>query len=198
VRTRTFIDASGQHSASADQASRRVHRRGAPDRAYASSISEISEDWEKLVEIGPAAERLALALTQGGMQRMVARTLAAFLFADRDSLTAADLVDRLGASTGSVSSAVRMLRTVGLVEPAAVPGSRREHHRMRDDAWATLMSSQNTLLALMRDVGDEGLATVPPGGPAARRLRRMRDFYAFVLAELPALLERWEQERARD
>ena len=150
------------------------------------------------MESDPAAERLALALTQGGMQRMVARTLAAFLFADRDSLTAADLVERLGASTGSVSSAVRMLRTVGVVEPAPVPGSRREHHRLREDAWPTLMSSQNTMIGLMRDIGEAGLATVPPDGPAAGRLRRMRDFHEFLLAELPALLQRWERERARD
>lgn len=141
------------------------------------------------------AEHLALALVRGGMQRMVARTLSALLFAEEEALTAGDLVERLRASTGSVSGALRMLRTTGLVEPVPVPGSRREHHRVRDDAWATLMSSQNAMITLMRDVGDAGLAVVPPDGPAARRLGGMRDFYAFLLAELPALIERWQRER---
>ena len=36
------------------------------------------------------AERLALALNQAGMQRMVARVLAAFLFSDRESVTAGE------------------------------------------------------------------------------------------------------------
>src|SRR6185312_10830884 len=91
------------------------------------------------------AERLALALSEAGLQRMVARVLAAFLFSDRESLTAGDLGEQLGASAGSISGAITMLRTVGLIEPAPTPGSRRAHYRMRDDAWATLMTAQNTV-----------------------------------------------------
>lgn len=145
----------------------------------------------------PAAERLALALHSGGMQSMVARTLATFLFTDRESLTAADLAAELDASAGSISAALTMLRTVALIEQVPAPGSRRRHHRLRDDAWPTLMSGQNAMLRLMIDVADQGLATVPDSGPAAARLRRMRGFHAFLLAELPALVERWERGPGR-
>ncbi|NDU72157.1 MarR family transcriptional regulator, partial [Actinomadura sp. DSM 109109] len=34
-----------------------------------------------------AAERLALVLGQGGLQKATARVLAAFMFADQDSIT---------------------------------------------------------------------------------------------------------------
>src|SRR5918996_1805415 len=119
------------------------------------------------------------------MQRMVARVLAAFLFSDRESVTAAELGEQLGASTGSISGAITMLRTVGLIEQAPVPGSRRAHYRMRDDAWATLMSSQNAMIQVMQDVAEAGLANAPADSPAATRLRRMRDFYAYLFAELP-------------
>ncbi len=142
-----------------------------------------------------AAERLALALNQGGMQRMVARVLAAFLFSDRDSVTAAELGQQLGSSAGSISGAITMLRTVGLIEPAPVPGSRRAHYRMRDDAWATLMSGQNAMIQVMQDVAEAGLASTPADSPAATRLRRMRDFYAYLFAELPALIERWHEKQ---
>lgn len=150
-----------------------------------------------MVDKDPAAEtaeRLALALADGGLQRMVARILAAFLFTDRESLTAGELGEQLSASSGAVSGAITMLRTVGLIEPAPTPGSRRTHYRMRDDAWATLMSTQNTMLALMSEIADQGLAHTPADSPAARRLRRMADFYRYLQAELPALLERWQQQ----
>lgn len=143
-------------------------------------------------------ERLALALHRGGMQRMVARVLAAFLFTDRESVTAVDLVEQLGASAGSVSGAITMLRTVALIEQVPVPTSRRAHYRMREDAWATLMSSQNAMLTLMRDVAGAGLAAVADGGPAERRLRRMHGFYTYLLAELPALVDRWRQSPGPD
>lgn len=49
------------------------------------------------------AERLALALNQAGMQRMTARVLAAFLFSERESVTAGELAEQLGVSAGSIS-----------------------------------------------------------------------------------------------
>jgi DNA-binding MarR family transcriptional regulator len=145
-----------------------------------------------------AGEQLALALNQAGMQRMIARTLAAFLFSERESVTAGDLGQQLGASAGSISAAVTMLRTVGLIEQVPAPSSRRDHYRMRPDAWATLMSSKNAMIGLMREIADAGLADVAPDGPAAARLRGMRDFHAYMLAELPALIDRWHEARSTD
>jgi DNA-binding transcriptional regulator GbsR (MarR family) len=148
-----------------------------------------------LPEVG---ERLALALNQAGMQRMIARTLAAFLFTDRESVTAGELGKQLGASAGSVSGAITMLRTVGLIEQVPAPSSRRDHYRMRSDAWATLMTSKNAMIGLMREIADSGLADVPADSPAAERLRGMRDFYAYMLAELPALIDRWHRTQRPD
>jgi DNA-binding transcriptional regulator GbsR (MarR family) len=149
----------------------------------------------QLSDSSEVAERLALALNQNGMQRMIARVLAAFLFSERESVTAAELGEQLGASAGSISGAITMLRTVGLIEPAPVPGSRRAHFRMRDDAWATMMSSQNAMIEVMQEIAEAGIASAAPDSPAARRLERMRDFYAYLFAELPALIDRWKEQQ---
>jgi hypothetical protein len=66
---------------------------------------------------------------------------------------------------------------------------------MRDDAWATMMSSQNVMVQVMQEIAEAGVASTPPGSPAARRLERMRDFYAYLFAELPALIERWRAQQ---
>ncbi|MFI7637420.1 GbsR/MarR family transcriptional regulator [Nonomuraea sp. NPDC049400] len=143
-----------------------------------------------------AAERLALVLTEGGLQRMSARALAVFLFTDAETVTMGDIADRLGVSAGSVSGAVKALLSVGLIERLPAPGSRREHYRLRDDAWPTLFSTQNTVVHVMLQAAETGIATTSSGDPAHARLTRMRDFYEFLLGELPGLLRRWEEQRS--
>ncbi|TDD34225.1 MarR family transcriptional regulator [Actinomadura sp. KC06] len=150
-----------------------------------------------LADTTEAAEYLALVLVQGGLQKATARVLAAFMFADEDSVTAPDLAERLGISSGSVSGAIKMLSTVGLIERAPAPGSRREHYRVREGAWATLMSAQNGMVQAMFEAADRGIEAAGPDNPAARRLEEMRDFYGFMFREMPALIERWRVGRDR-
>jgi hypothetical protein len=50
------------------------------------------------------------------MQRMTARVLATLLFTEQPAMTAGDLGERLQASSGAISGAVKMLTSVGLVE----------------------------------------------------------------------------------
>ena len=142
-----------------------------------------------------AAEHLALALTQSGMQKATARVLAAFLFIEQDTVTAPELGERLAISSGAVSAAIKMLSTTGLIERVPAPGSRREHYRLRDRPWSTLMSAQNGLLQVMFATADQGIAATGAGSLAGRRLVEMRDFYGYMLRELPALIDRWERER---
>ncbi|MHA7663132.1 GbsR/MarR family transcriptional regulator [Mycolicibacterium sp. HS_4_1] len=140
-----------------------------------------------------SAEQLALVLTDHGLQRMTARVLATLLFSEHPYVTMAELGDTLQASSGAISGAVKTLTSVGLAERVPVPGSRRDHYRLRPNAWAVLFTSQNQTLAAMRAAADAGLAMSGRHGPAFRRLTEMRDFYDFLLAEIPALLDRWNQ-----
>jgi DNA-binding transcriptional regulator GbsR (MarR family) len=139
-----------------------------------------------------AAERLALVLTNHGLQRMTARVLAALLFTEQETTTAGELAERLQASTGAISGAVKMLTSVGLVERVPAPASRRDHYRLRDNAWAVLYTNQNDVLAAMQKAAEAGVAETPKTGHAHRRLTEMHDFYDFLLSEIPALLERWQ------
>lgn len=142
-----------------------------------------------------AAERLALVLTEGGLQRMSARVLAVFLFTGADTVTMGDIAERLGASAGSVSGAVKALLSAGLIERLPAPGSRRDHYRLREDAWPTLFSTQNTVVHVMLQAAESGIAATASGDPAHQRLARMRDFYEFLLSELPGLLHRWQRRQ---
>ncbi|WP_020673913.1 GbsR/MarR family transcriptional regulator [Amycolatopsis nigrescens] len=144
-----------------------------------------------------AAERLALTLTSGGMQRMTARVMCALLFAEQETVTAGELAERLTISPGTVSTAVKSLISVGLIERVPAPGSRREHFRFRDGAWAILMSSQNETVKVMQDAANEGIEAVGDDSIPGRRLAEMRDFYTYLMAELPAVIDRWHAQRGR-
>lgn len=141
-----------------------------------------------------AAEQLAVVLTSHGLQRMTARVLAALLFTAQASMTMGELAERLQASSGAISGALKMLTSVGLAERVPAPGSRRDHYRLRDDAWATLFTNQNVVIAAMQAAAEAGIAATGPDSLAGQRLTRMRDFYAFMLDEIPAMLERWQQQ----
>lgn len=143
------------------------------------------------------AEQLALVLSSHGMQKMTARVLATLLFSDQPSVTMADLAETLQASAGSISGSLKMLTSVGLAERVPAPTSRRDHFRLRDDAWAVLFTSQNETIAAMQAAADTGIADTGGNGPAHHRLTQMRDFYAFLMAEIPTLLDRWQQQKSQ-
>ncbi len=132
-------------------------------------------------------------LTNHGLQRMTARVLATLLFTEQPSMTMGELAERLQASSGAISGAIKMLTSVGLAERVPAPASRRDHYRLRDDAWATLFTNQNVVISAMQAAAEAGIAATEPDSLARQRLTRMHDFYAFLLDKIPAVLERWQQ-----
>lgn len=142
-----------------------------------------------------SAEQLALMLTTHGMQRMTARVLTALLFTEQPTMTSSELSEQLQASSGAISTSIRMLTSVGLAERVPVPASRRDHYRLRDNAWAVLFTNQNAVLSATQEAAAAGIAGTKKDSLARARLTQMRDFYAFLLGEIPTLLERWRQEQ---
>jgi DNA-binding transcriptional regulator GbsR (MarR family) len=143
------------------------------------------------------AEELALVLSTHGMQRMTARVLAALLFTEQPATTAGDLAEQLRASSGAISGAIKMLTSVGLVERVPAPASRRDHYRLRDNAWAVQYTNQNEVTVAVLKAAEAGIADTADGSLARQRLSQMRDFYTFLMDEIPALLDRWYQRSAR-
>lgn len=142
------------------------------------------------------AERLALTLSQSGMQRTTARVMAALLFSQQETMTPADLCDALSISSGAVSGAIKQLIPLGLVERVPAPGSRRDHYAIPEGAWARLTSNQNQTMEVLHVAAQKGIEVAGTDSVAGRRLAEMQDFYAFILRELEPLIERWCAEYA--
>lgn len=141
-------------------------------------------------------ERLADDLVRAGMQRMASRVFAALLSSDSGRMTAAELGALLRASPAAISGAVRYLEQVDMVRRSREPGSRRDHYCIADDVWYESLAHKDVVLAGWQRTMDEGVRALGPDTPAGRRLAETGEFFAFVIAEMPALLARWRAHRA--
>lgn len=141
-------------------------------------------------------EEMSLFFDQTGLPRMAGRILAWLLICDPPAQTAGELGTALRASKGSISTMTRLLMNTGLVERTGLPGRRENFFRVRPGVWSELLGEQLMRVTAVRRLAERGLEVVAePAGASRARLEEMRDLYAFMEAELPALLERWTAGR---
>ena len=111
-------------------------------------------------------------------------------------LTAAELAEQLHSSAGAISGAVRYLTQTQLVDRERVPGSRKDHYRVRDDVWHVATARRDDYLRRWAAALEDGIAAVGPDTPAGARLAETQEFFAFMQKEMPALVERWQEYRS--
>ncbi len=134
-----------------------------------------------------------MMLSDWGFPRMAARVLMTVMTADEDVLTSADIGERLGVSPAAVSGAVRYLIQLHMLAREHVPGTRRDAYRLPSDAWYEVTVLKTTLFKMLADLADDSAKALGAESVSGRRMAAMRDYYMFVDAEMPKLLERWRE-----
>lgn len=141
-------------------------------------------------------EQAGVVMEHLGMPRMAGRVLGWLLICDPPQQSPGELAAALQASKASISTTIRYLVQVGIIERVVFPGKRRDYFRMREEAWSRSTEERFDMVTATRELAEQGLALQADADAAAtERLREMRDFYAFTERELPAVIERWRQER---
>jgi DNA-binding transcriptional regulator GbsR (MarR family) len=144
---------------------------------------------ELVDDIGFHLERLGLSRTAG-------RVLGALLLAPGGDADAPGLTEQLGVAKSSLSQAIGMLERYGLVQRAPGAG-RRDRYRLTDGVFESVFFSKQPELGAFAQLAERVLNEGNLSDDAEARLVRMRDFYRFLLAEYPRLLQRWEEVRPR-
>jgi DNA-binding transcriptional ArsR family regulator len=119
------------------------------------------------------------------------------LATDSGRLTAAELATLLQVSPAAVSGAVRYLTRVGMIGRARDPGTRRDQYLVYDDVWYEAILHRDPLLARWERSALEGIEVLGPGSPAGRRMAETKAFFEFLESEMPPMLKRWREHRAR-
>ncbi|MQA08048.1 MAG: MarR family transcriptional regulator [Pseudonocardiaceae bacterium] len=141
-------------------------------------------------------ERFASILADSGWGRMPARVFVALLATDSGKLTAAELAELLRVSPGAISGAVRYLVQLNMIRKEREPDARRDHYIVHEDTWyeATVRSEQ--LMERWSGATRDGVEALGRHTPAGRRMAETLAFIEFLQDEVPALLEKWNAQKA--
>lgn len=142
-------------------------------------------------------ETLALVFSESGIPRMPARVFAFVLADDAEEYTAGELCTALGVSPAAISGAVRYLVRAGLLGKERSPGARSDVYRIDDDdVWSRIYAQQIPTLDRYEAAAAQGAETLGLDRPGGRRLEETRTFFAFLRADLPQVVARWQEHRA--
>ncbi len=140
-------------------------------------------------------EDVGVVFERVGFPRMAARVIGRLLICEPPHQSPGELAIALQASKASISTSVRLLVQIGIVERVAFPGKRRDSYRIRDEAWSRMTEERMDLVTTVRELAERGIALrADTGHTAGLRLREMREFYAFYEREMPAIIARWREE----
>lgn len=135
-------------------------------------------------------ERLAAQLVSEGIPLIGGRILGYLLVCDPEERTAAELSEELEASTGSVSTNLKLLVNIGLVVRTTRRGRQAAQYRADAAAWAGLIRRRMDALAGLRSLTASGLRLLSGDPHRALRLRTVDEFQGWFAGEVPGIWER--------
>lgn len=139
-------------------------------------------------------ERVGRFWESVSLGRSAGRILGWLMICEPEYQSAAELVDRLGMSTGSVSTQVRLLERIGLLERITFPGDRASYYHLPDGAWPKLMEAELDRITQMRTLARSAAGVIPTHRP--ERVTDLGEITDFFAEEWPPLLERLAQRLA--
>jgi DNA-binding transcriptional regulator GbsR (MarR family) len=119
------------------------------------------------------ADAVGALIESWGFKRNMGR-MWAVLYLEDHPLTAAELGERLGLSTGAVSMLLAELAQWGIVKKAWVVGERREHYEAETSMWKMISrvfrERELRWIHTARDAFEAGVQRVGPGRDARDKL----------------------------
>ncbi|EKQ71121.1 putative transcriptional regulator [Leptolyngbyaceae cyanobacterium JSC-12] len=141
-------------------------------------------------------EEVGLLFETIGFPRMAGRVFGWLLISNPPYQSPSELADILQASKGSISTMTRLLEQIGLIERVSLPGQRRDYFRIKLNAWSEMSKRRLAQITAFRKLAERGLDLMKEATPElSERLREMHDIHAFFEAELPRMIERWQEHR---
>lgn len=128
--------------------------------------------------------------------RAAGRILGWLMICEPDHQSAAELSTILRLSTGSVSTQIRLLEQIGLVERLTFSGDRASYYRLLQHVWTRTMNSELARVTEMRKMAESGRDILPTLRPD--RVTELGKIAGFFEQEWPQLMVRLNQHLAED
>lgn len=140
-------------------------------------------------EMGALFERL-------GYTRMTGRVWGYLLIVDAEQSSARQLADALDTSPSAISTATRVLISLGLIDRIRLAGERRDYFTIHHGAILNLARRRIDALNMARDMAARALERFGDRPIARPHLEELHEVYSWFAAEYPILFERFLDERA--
>ena len=142
-------------------------------------------------------EEMGQMLAGYGMTPMAGRMWGWLLICEPPEQTAAEIAAALHASRGAISGTARLLANAGFIRRTTRRGDRREYFSAPPEALDTFVSGAGRIYRQIREMVERGLVAIEDRPPESRaRLQEMRDVMAYIELEVPAVMDRYLQQRA--
>jgi DNA-binding transcriptional regulator GbsR (MarR family) len=143
-------------------------------------------------------EEVGLFFEKKGLPRMAGRMLGWLFIAEPSYQSPSEIAKVLMASKGSVSSSIRLLAQIGMIERYVIPGERHNHFRFQEKNMpGMIQQGPEEEFRMFRKLTDNALELMRnKHSPRQRWLEEMRDLSIFMEKEFPALMERYKNEKA--
>ena len=143
-------------------------------------------------------EEMGLIWTELGSPRMQGRVLGYLMLSTADHVSAAELAQALHASTGSISTATKVLVDEGFIRRVALAGQRSLFYRAEDDVWGAFLATEARYLRRRQLFAERALEALGPddGSPRTRFLN-MRDYHAWLAEHRHETHEAWSTYKRR-
>jgi DNA-binding transcriptional regulator GbsR (MarR family) len=144
-------------------------------------------------------EDVGVVFEKTGLPRMAGRMFGWLLISDPPYQSPGEMADVLLASKGSISTTVRLLMQIGLIERYVIPGERHSHFRLNDNALRrTIEHGLEDEIKMFRQLAENGLKMMKDEPPVRKEwLEQMRDGYLFLEKAFPKLMERYDRRREK-
>jgi DNA-binding transcriptional regulator GbsR (MarR family) len=142
-------------------------------------------------------EEVGVVFEQTGLPRMAGRLFGWLLISDPPYQSPSELAAVLHASKGSISTSVRLLTQMGLIELHVIPGSRHDNFCLAPDAIKIIIRhGLEQEIKMFRSLSERGLE-LTKALPAKRKvwLKEIQSRYGYLEKTFPALLEKYDLEK---
>jgi DNA-binding transcriptional regulator GbsR (MarR family) len=142
-------------------------------------------------------EEMGRTLAGYGMTPMAGRMWGWLLICEPPEQTAAEIADALQASRGAISGTARILASAGMIRRSTRRGDRREYFSAPPETFDSFLANAGRIYRQFREMAERGLTAMADRPPESRaRLQELRDVFAFVEQEVPAVVDRFLSARA--
>jgi DNA-binding transcriptional regulator GbsR (MarR family) len=139
-------------------------------------------------DLQPFAQELTEMYIRSGLPRSIAEIVVHLTICEPAEQTALNLQKQLRLSAGSVSTALNMLVTAGLVSRTKLPGSKRYTYELKSEAWEQSILQRIATIERLAQLAEQGVK-LAPSNP---RLSAMHDMYQYFGVEFKDIMSRFQ------